>query len=541
MPGEATGGVAEIEASSWTKRGLYISWSAVFLVSVALTFEMQTLVVYANYATAHFTRFALMSTLSVVQGVLYVISAPVIAKLADVLGRFEGYIITIAMVVIGTVLLATAPNITVYFAAQIFYIMGQNGLEFMNALFAADTSTLVNRAFLTMVPNLSFLFVPYLAAPLTTFMLDRYNWRWGIGTWAIVLPCCAVPLLVALFRNKLETRRVVERVSMSTALAQLDLVGISLLASGLLVLFIGVPQAKSPESSSSAYALLVFGGALMGAFWLYEQRYARNPVINFHLILQWRLFAVYAFILLHFMAYFIYYAYFFAWLLVVFDLPNTIAGDINVTATVSSIVSGFIGALAIRYFRRAKWVIASGVVIHFLGLCLIMHFRKMGTSAGKLIFAEFVDGFGTGLLTMPAFVYLHSLCAHADVAQASAIFYSFCSIGQIIGNSICGALYRHFYPMFLELNLPDMSKEWIEKIVNDYTLVLEYPMGTPIRQAIANAYNSTMRMLLMPPILVYIVMFCILLTFNNDELPDEEPAPKKNQCDNIDESTTLLP
>src|SRR5271168_3987986 len=82
----------------------------------------------------------------------------------------------------------------------------------MQQIVIADTSTLLNRALFSSIPDTPYLWNVWLGPTLGQFYLDHLSWRWGYATFALLLPLCAVPLLVMLWWNarKAEKRGLVE-------------------------------------------------------------------------------------------------------------------------------------------------------------------------------------------------------------------------------------------------------------------------------------------------------------------------------------------
>lgn len=124
------------------------------------------------------------------------------SKIADVFGRFEAFSLSVLIYSIGYVQQAAANSVETYAAAQIFYSAGQTGLQILVQIFIADTSDLLNRALVVTLPDVPFLLNVWIGPPLAQLILQRLNWRWGYGIWAIILPVAFMPLALALCLNQ---------------------------------------------------------------------------------------------------------------------------------------------------------------------------------------------------------------------------------------------------------------------------------------------------------------------------------------------------
>lgn len=118
---------------------------------------------------------------------------PPMAKISNVFGRFEAFSFAVFVYVLGYIQQAASSGVDSFAAAQIFYAAGSTGLQVLIQIFIADTSDLRNRALLSSLPDVPYLFTAFLGPELAD-RLAPDNWRWGYGLWAIVLPVCFLPL-----------------------------------------------------------------------------------------------------------------------------------------------------------------------------------------------------------------------------------------------------------------------------------------------------------------------------------------------------------
>lgn len=158
---EKTAGVSKIEGVTlaWSAKGLWFAWAGIMLLAVAVSLDSQTIYSYQPYATSTFGAHSLLATIGTVQNIMYAVTKPPVAKIADVFGyglqnylflilvvtatdrllcsRFEAFTFSVFLLTLGFILEAASNDIGTFAAAQIFYVAGQVGIQFMQQIFAA--------------------------------------------------------------------------------------------------------------------------------------------------------------------------------------------------------------------------------------------------------------------------------------------------------------------------------------------------------------------------------------------------------------------
>jgi MFS family permease len=159
------------------------------------------------YATSAFQQHSLVSTVTVIQGVVSAVIKPPMGKTADVFGRLESFTITIFLYTIGYIQQALSNNVKTFASAQIFWAAGFNGLQILQQIFVADTTDLLNRALYSTLFDVPFLWTVWAGPEVGNSIIKDATWRWGYGIWAIVLPVCFIPLAVSLWMNQKKAKR----------------------------------------------------------------------------------------------------------------------------------------------------------------------------------------------------------------------------------------------------------------------------------------------------------------------------------------------
>jgi hypothetical protein len=97
--------------------------------------------------------------------------------------------------------------------------------------------------------------------------------------------------------------------------------------------------------------------------------------------------------------------------------------------------------------------------------------------------------FGGGTIVITQQLAVMSAAPHQNVAAVLAFIGLFSSIGGGIGSAISGAIWTNTVPGELERLLPDNLKAQAFTIYGDITQQLAYPMGSPARMAIQEAFG----------------------------------------------------
>lgn len=544
--GEITSGAQEIEniTSLFSKPMLVFAWASLLLVSTCIALESQTISVYSTFATSHFNELSLLSAVGVVRSVLYAVSRPTVAKLADVLGRFEAFVIAVVFFTIGFIMLAAANNIGTYFAAHIFYVSGQVGIQLMEWIFATDTSNLRNRLFFMSLPNFAYLFAPWIAAPITKAIIKHSTWRWGYGMWAIVMPVVSIPVLSIMLYHKIQARRRgmrtgPSRQNMLETLRQFDIIGLILFTAGLTLLFLAVTLAKGPNSYGKTHILvmIIIGPILLVIFPFWEL-VPKYPFMPFYVINNRTMLTCCFLICCYSIAYFLYGTYYMPWLMVCKNLSVPAATNTNVVFVVASSVSSFIAAAFAKLTGRIKPCVCAGAGIYMLGLGLTYHYRQPHHHLAQFIVAQCVEGVGSGMMQMPMLVMIQSVVSHKNVVSSTAVYLSIMTVGTIIGEAIAGSMYRQSYPKQLARFAPFLSPKEADMVTNNIRVALKYKWGSPERDMIVTAYNDVYRRMLYPPIIVAGFIFVVALTLPNinlDEMQQSQHSKSESESDSLND------
>lgn len=440
---------------------------------------------------------------------------PPMAKVADVFGRLEAFTISIVIYVLGYVQMASSRSIQTYVSAQIFYSTGQTGLQILQQIFIADSSSLLNRAVLSKIPDLPFLVTVWLAPLLAALILRNgsENWRYGYGMWFIILPIAFLPLGCALYFNqrKAEALNILpERPwkgrcfseSFRVTWYQLDLLGLILLSAGVVLLLVPLTVANTIENgwhSTSVISMLLLGAACILGFVLWESNphLSPYPIVSLDLLTQKSMSAGCCLAFFYFMAfYFSVQPYFFSYLQVVQGLSVASAGRIAQTFSFVSTCSAVCTSLAIRKTKLYRPFVTMGCAIYASGILLMLATHCRGSAVSILCAVQILVGLGGGMTMIPLQVGMQAAAGPHRVAAATALFLTLLELGGAVGSAISGALWTDTLPAKLVLYLPDEVKSQAHEIYSSLAKAMSYSLGTPARDGIIRSYEETMAILL---------------------------------------------
>ncbi|KAI0554971.1 siderophore iron transporter mirC [Xylaria curta] len=542
--GETQEGVKRIEAISmvWSKWGLIAAYFGIFLMAFTTSLEGQTTYSVVAFATSSFSSHSLIATVYVIQGVVNAVIKPPMAKIADVFGRLEAFMICIFLYVLGYIQMAASGNVQTFAAAQIFYSAGSTGLQILQQVFIADTSNLENRALLSSIPDVPFLATVWIGPIIGAAFIATSTWRWAYGIWAIILPVVFLPLALTLFLNGRRAKRLapppekqiaeggpltaVKKV-VANIWYSLDIGGIILLSASFSLILIPLTLTKTTPGgwqSPTIIALIVVGGVLLIAFpfWESSKKLAPHPLIPLELLKSRTFCAGCAIGFFYFLVFYLsVQPYFYSYLLVVQHQSVPAAGHITQTFSFTSTVTSIVVSLLIKYTRHYKYFVTSGSLIYLLGVGLMIRYRTEDTTTGSLVGTQIAVGIGGGMLNVPAQLGVQASASHQQVAAATAVFLTIVEIGGAVGAAISGAVWTQNIPSKLSEYLPADVSSQAHTIFGDVTVASNYtlyPAGSPARMAINRSYQETMHTLLIIAISLCAPLVLLSLLMRNYKL-----------------------
>ncbi|KAF5000604.1 hypothetical protein FGRMN_1636 [Fusarium graminum] len=413
------------------------------------------------YVTSSFSQHGLLDITSVFESIIAGISKLAIAKIIDIRGRNEGFLLMILIIIIGMILKAVCRNVETYAAGHTFYWVGYVGLSYIVNVVLSDMTSLHNRMIIG--PKIAELFQ------------EHSTYRWAFGSFCIILVFFAIPVSAIFMYYEIKAKKLgylPEKSQRSVwgstkfYFVELDVVGMFLTIAGFSLILTPLNIAtRAPNGWKTGYiiALLV---SLLGKS-------------------------------------------------VVHGIDVATAGyTLNAFSVTSTILAPFIG-LFLRRYGRYYWPAVFGIPWCILGTALLIHFRQPGNEIGYLVMCQVFHGICGGIWAMAGPLAIMTQVTHQEIAVVLALYSMFGSIGQAIGFGISGALWTNNLPREMCRTLPQDAKNQTAALYGDIKLQMAEPIDTPVRDAVIYAYRVVQReMVIAGCAFLPLVCICVLVWRN---------------------------
>ncbi|KAG5360787.1 Siderophore iron transporter mirC [Yarrowia sp. B02] len=493
----------------WTTTTIIVGWIFIYLYASGKTIAQHLFPSLAPFATSHFSGLSLLSSQAVVESAIFVVARPACAKISDHMGRLEAWVVVVVAHIIGAVLYAASPNIGCYFAGTVFWEIGMVGGHLMMELYAADTSTTETRVLASYFIQSPSVWAPWISAPVVAGFLKVTTWRWGYGSMAIIIPGTSIGILITLFymRVKYENKLGGQGDFYSPGgpmrfIKSFDIIGLLAVGGAMILFFLPITFAAGTDKWKyhSYIAMLTIGSFLMVFTPIWEVYGTKTPLIPWRLFKSRIMCISSAQMFLLSMANKIYIPYFVTWLLVVKGQSPKAATNVSSTLIVTANAWGLFAVAPYMWWRgHCKRVIVIGTCLHLVGIGMTYHYRTPHGSLAVMIIAQVFEGVGRGMIYIPAVAMAQAVFDKHKVASVTALYYTTGGVGQVIGDSISGAIYRTLYPKYIHKYAPDIPKKDLNMIINKIKKATKYPMGSKVRTEINMAFNEAMRHMLLGP------------------------------------------
>ncbi|TGO86955.1 hypothetical protein BPOR_0264g00130 [Botrytis porri] len=522
--------VQEVEAVAltWTKSMLI----AVFLNMWLLYFvnAMQSSICYnlIPFATSAFESHSLITVINIVANTMTAAIYIPLAKMLDLWGRAEGFLLMVLFSTIGLIMMAACNNIATFCAAQVFYSIGFGGLIYSVDVITADVSKLKNRGLAYAFTSSPYIITAFAGPKVSDDYYYNISWRWGFGTFAIILPFVAAPLYFILKTNlkKAKNTDVLVRESSGRTLTEniwhyfveFDAFGVVLFAGGFTVFLLPFTLADTaPNGWKTDYiiAMIVVGFVVLVIFALYESYFARTPFLDVNLLANRTVIGACLLDLTYQISYYCWNSYFTSFLQVVNNLTLAEAGYVSDTFDViSGILLLGVGVL-IRKTGYFKWLLYIAVPLYVFAQGLMIYFRQPNQSIGYIVMCQIFISIGGSVFIIVEQLAVLAASDHQHVAAILALLYVVGNIGGAIGNAICGAIWTNTFPQALERYLPESAMADFDNIYGDLSTQLTYPLGSETRIAIQQAYGYAQeKMLIAGTAIIALAFFWVMMIKN---------------------------
>jgi len=174
------------------------------------------------YVTSSFELHSLIPVTYIVSNIVSGALRLPIAKMLDIWGRAEGFILLSAMATLGLILMAACQNVETFAAAQVFASVGFGGAIYAVDIITADSSSLLNRGIAYAITASPYIITAFAGPKAAEQAYEKINFRWGFGIFAILTPVVASPLFFVLkfYEKKAKKQGLVPRTRSGRTFAQ---------------------------------------------------------------------------------------------------------------------------------------------------------------------------------------------------------------------------------------------------------------------------------------------------------------------------------
>ncbi|KID72721.1 MFS siderochrome iron transporter 1 [Metarhizium brunneum] len=539
-------GVREVRAVTtvWSKTSLFSMFALLYLVSFVDYLQNNIDSILNPYITSSFGKHGLLNVGSVMSTIIGSVAPLFIAKVVDIWGRAEGFLLMVVVCVIGMIIKAVAQNVETYVAAHTMYWVGHIGIGYVMNVMLADMSSLRNRMLAIAINGTPRLVGNYAGPNIAGLFYRNLNFRWAFGAFSIILVACSAPAIGLMWSMLGKARRegVIEKrqasgrtwlQSIQFHVVEMDLVGMVLIMGALACILLPFNLvAYAPQQWETPYiiAMLVLGVLLFPAFYVWEAKIARVQFLPFRFLKQGTIIGGCLLYGVMFLSTFCWNGYFYSYLRVVHRQSLENAGYIVNTFSTTSVVFGPLVALFISYTGNFKWTAYGGVPVMLLGSALVIPFRQPNAPVGMLVFTQFLVGLGSEILVLCSSLACQAPVTHQQIAAVIALSGMFGGFGASIGLSIAGAIWNNLLPQKLYEYLPEGAKNQSMTIFGDIEQQIAFPDGSPEREAIVAALGDTMRLMVIAGVaLMPLCAVCIYAWKNINVKKLEEQQGKQTK------------
>ncbi|KAI0385614.1 MFS general substrate transporter [Hypomontagnella monticulosa] len=505
---KAQAGVQKMEATTkvWSRNNLILAYVFIWIIYFVDSMQQGMGTLLNPYVTSAFQQHSLTAATGVMSGIIGGVSKLPLAKILDVWGRPQGFLVVVLLLTIGLVMMAACNNVETYAAAQVFYWVGYNGISYSLSVFIADTSHLKNRALMLAFVASPYIITVWITSPMSSSVLYGIGWRWGFGIFSIVTPIMCLPLFFLFTWNYNKAKReglVIHTPSGRTTWESIkfyfwefDIICLILICGGF-ALFLLPFNIYSYQyygwRDPLTICMIIFGGLLIIAAVVWEVYFAPVKFMPWELLKDRTVIGACILAAVLFVEYYIWTSYFSSFLQVVLNLNLIQTGYIGNIYSLGSCFFSFIVGILIRWTGRFKWItLYFGVPVTILSIGLLIHFRQPGTYIGWIIMCEILYAFAGGACVIGEQMAVMAAASHQHVAVVLAVEGMFSSVGGAIGGSISTAIWTGLFPAALAKYLPPESQANLTDIYGQLPVQLSYPVGSPTREAIIAAYGDSL-------------------------------------------------
>ncbi|KAL4811065.1 major facilitator superfamily domain-containing protein [Aspergillus unguis] len=499
---------AEAAAMVWSKKAVYATYAWIWVCFFLLALQSAVSGAVIQNAYSNFAGAPQVATASILYSIIGGVLKLPIAKVLNLWGRAEGFLIFLFVYILGLIIVAACNNPDSYAAGYVLFYVGYNVLFLILDVFMADTSGMRNRAFTFAFSQTPFICTAFTGPLAGQSFLKVANWRWAHGAFAIINTVAFLPLAVVFkfYQKKAEKMGLYQRQpsgrttkqSIIHYIHEFDLIGAVLLMAGWVLILLPFSLAN-PSTNRAGYksatfiAMIIVGFFTLVAFAAWEKWGARQQFIRYELLKQRTVLGACFMSAIAFFSFYCWDLYFNPFCLVVYNLSVADAGYMTQIYNIGSCFWGVVFGIYIRWTKHFKYAcLFFGLPLLILGAGLMIHFRGEDQGIGYVVMCQIFIAFGGGTLVIGEDMAVMASADREGVPMMLALIGLFSSLGGAIGQAIGAAIYNNVFVSTLAPRLPsgfEMSAQDISD--GGYLVQQTYAPGSDVRNAINYSWGRS--------------------------------------------------
>ncbi|WWD18029.1 hypothetical protein CI109_102476 [Kwoniella shandongensis] len=526
---EVLTGVSKVEAvqAVWGPKSQWFLFIGIALSSYIYSLDGTTTYLYLSYATSSVLQHSVAGTISTANAIIIAVGKPLMAKLADVVGRGETFIIVTVLYVVGYIVIATANDVGQIAGGQVIYSFGYTGLQMLQQIVIADMTTLRWRGLVTGLVSAPFIINNFVAAEIAQGVLP--NWRWGYAMFAILVPVALAPIIVSLIWAQTKAAKL-QKIKYSRpplkqgwlftikeAALEMDLMGLVLVAASLALILLPLglaPKAVRGWKTPSMIGMIVVGGILFPLFLIFEWKFPRKPVVPMRWLKRGPILGACLIGFFDFVSFYLQYTFLYSYVVVTETWSYRDLTYFSATQSLALTIFGIIGGAIMFATRRFKWMLFCGLCIRLIGCGLMLKARSASGNTAELVLCQILQGLGGGFAAIAIQVSAQAAVAHVDVATVTAMVLLITEVGNSVGSAAATGIWATYMPKELAKHVPTNNATLLAELFGSITDIAALPVDDPIRLGAIVAYQNVMFRLVLGAVIVAILppIFCLLFT-----------------------------
>lgn len=523
----------------------YGVFAIIYLLAWSAGFDKSTTRNYEPNATSSYGNHTLISTLAIATNIVNAVGDLFFAKFSDLTSRPLVYFIGVAIFILGYVTIPTGNTIASFVVGSTFGKLGSSTLGTINNFLMGDLTPMKWRGFALASLSSPHIVIPFISGFIVED-INKTNWRWGYGMFAITIPCTFIPCAILLFYVQKKASKVgivqekSERYGITVSqsskgwfstfisfLIEMDLFGLLLLGFGVALVLLPLSLYKSANDgfkNPSLIAMFIVGGVLVAAFALFEVYVAPYPCLHKSTFNRTIITEI-IFNVVYFMAGSMRDTYLSSFTWVYKPWSDRDWTYFNSTGTVSKSIFGLVAGLLHRRFHRYKYVQIAGICVEIVASGLWLTIKGRDGSTATMVMAEILSGLGGGIAIYSSRTAVQIAVPHQNMAMAISTLFLFTSIGRSIGSAVAAAVWNGHMPNNLRKYMPaEVTDAEVRDYFKDLRGLRKLSITDPIRLAAMDAYVDTYWYLWRASLGILFICFIVCFFQKNYYLGDGQNA-----------------